>query len=250
MKVTFKSGRLGTAGKRHLSGIGQMENRNHNHLRKMNTHNPPLRIELAKLSAPYSGPDYSTLLAQIKAAHERCFRGTKEAITAAVECGLLLIQLRKIVQAREWGRTLKTIDFPRSTAWEYMQIAQRSDGKVLKDGIHFCNLLREPDFGLLPELNGGGGRLGKAELERRRRAAQLLFNFDRVAPVLEEVLRYNGRGNPLLSAPQETVEKMERAATRVLEWAREAHRGVIDVASQATRLRASRSAPQQSISAT
>lgn len=230
MRGCCNRGRLGTAGKSHLYTREQMRNRNFNHLRKMTAQNlPSTRAEIAKLSAPYSPPNFSPLLAQIKAAHQRCRKGTLEAINAAVECGLLLIQLRKIVESRDWGSTLQSIDFPRTTAWKYMAIAKRSDGKVLKDGIHFCNLLREPDFGLLPELEGGGRRLGRAELERRRRAEQLLFHFDRVEPAFEEVLRYKGGANPLLSAPPETVQKMERAAERVLGWVKEAHQEHIDV---------------------
>lgn len=230
MKALCNRGRLGTAGKTHFGKLAEMSNWNINHLQKPPMHNPPTaRAEIAKLSAPYSPPNYSPLLAQIKAAHTRCKRGAVEAINAAVECGLLLIQLRKIVEPRAWGRTLESINFPLRTAWNYMQIARKSDGKVLKDGIYFCNLLRDEDFGLLPELNGGGRRLGKAELERRRLADQLLFHFERVAPAFDEVLRYNGGANPLLSAPKEDVAKMERAAERVLDWAREARKGHIEV---------------------
>ncbi len=174
-------------------------------------------------------PSLSSLLSRIKDAHQRCKRGSVEAINAAVECGLLLIELRKIIKPREWNSTLQTIDFPQRTAWNYMRIAEKWDGNLLQDGIYFCNLLRDPDFSLLPELEGGGRRLGKAELERRRRADQLLFHFERVEPAFAEVLRYNGGANPLLAAPQETIEQAKRVGERLQKWADEAGRGEIEV---------------------
>lgn len=222
----MSQGRLGTAASSPFNPIGLNGKRNINHFRKTPMNNPPLSSSVSALTAPSS---LSPILARIKAAHHRCHRGSVEAVTAAVECGLLLIELRKMLKHGEWNRTLKSIDFPQKTAWNYMEIAKRSDGKVLKDGIYFCNLLREPDFGLLPELNGGGRRLGKAELERRRKADQMLFHFERAMPGFDEVLRFNGGVNPLLSAPEEAVKKMETAATRVLLWAREARQGEIEV---------------------
>jgi hypothetical protein len=110
-----------------------------------------------------------------------------------------------------------------------MRLAEKWDGSVLHDGIFFCNLLRDPDFGLLPELNGGGRRLGKAELERRRKADQMLFHFDRVMPAFAEVLRYNGGANPLLSADAQTIEHAKLAGERLTKWADEASRGEIEV---------------------
>ena len=173
-------------------------------------------------------PSSSSLLSRIQAAHQRCKRGSNEAIAAAVECGLLLLELRKLIKHGEWTEVLQSINFPPRTAWNYVQIAKRCQGKLLKDGIYFCNLLREPEFGLLPPLEGGGGRLGKKELERRRQAEQMLFHFEKVVePALEEVLRYDF-GNPLGSVPADKVQRVRLAGEKLLRWADEAG-GAIDV---------------------
>lgn len=142
---------------------------------------------------------------------------------ACVECGLLLAELRSKTREGEWGETISAIGFARSTAYFYMKCAEKWEArkKQLSDGIFLCHLLRESEFNLLPELQGGGQRLGKEELERRRAQSQLLFDFDRIAPAFDAILHFDG-GNPLTTAPDETIEALEAGAKKVLLWAKEA----------------------------
>lgn len=171
----------------------------------------------------------STLISRIQKEHERCKHGAGEAIQAAVACGALLIELHEQTKDGDWNEKLLAIGINRKTAWNYMRIAEKWDAKKhhLTDGIYLCNLLRESEFKLLPELQGGGNRLGKDELERRRQQDQLVFHFNRVEPALDEVLSFE-EGNPLLSEDEQTVEKVERGAKRMLQWVKEARKEIIE----------------------
>lgn len=167
----------------------------------------------------------ASLIARIVDRHERLKRGSAALARELAMQGLDLMKLREQVPEGEWDSTLAAMKIARSTAYHYMKVAGRWDFKKnqFKDGIHLCNLLRESDFKLLPELQGGGNRLGKDELARRRAQQQLLFDYDRVAPVFDAILNFDG-DNPLLSAEDDAIAQMEKGARRILSWTAEARR--------------------------
>jgi len=153
------------------------------------------------------------LILRIRQAHERCKRGSLEAIQAAVNCGALLLELRSKINNGDWTDNLDAIGIKKTTAWNYMKLAEKWDLKKsqLRDGIYFCNLLREDEFDLLPALQGGGRRLGKEELARR----QLVFHFEEFARGLKEVSRFDAQ-NPFEGIEDDQLRQVRNELERTL----------------------------------
>src|SRR5438270_888007 len=93
-----------------------------------------------------------TLLNRIKERHERFTRNTIQLAREAFEIGAMLTQLRGQIDYGRWGKTLDSIGLPRSTAYQYIRVAENWDTKkgMLQNGIKLCDLYRE--IGVLPHL--------------------------------------------------------------------------------------------------
>jgi len=164
------------------------------------------------------------LATQIKAKHALFTTRTREAIKLAVEIGVLLKAARGSAGHGDWGQFVETCGLSRMTAWRYIRVHDDWDSKAgqLERGLMLCDVYRS--IGLLPEVQGGGARLGKDELSRRRTAEQLVFHFDRVEAGIREMARFTE--NPLL----DHLESLEigrlqedcKAAERAAQYYREA----------------------------
>ena len=161
---------------------------------------------------------------RIRKLHEESRLAAKRSVELIVEIGGLLKQMTKIVQFGDWGTFCESAGISRNTAWRYMRVFDDWDSKAgqLGRGLMVCEVYRS--IGLLPELQGGGARLGKDELTKRRQAEQLVFHFDRVEAGIRELSRF--KENPLL----DHLESLEigrlqedcKAAERAAQYYREA----------------------------
>lgn len=160
-------------------------------------------------------------LQKIKILHEDFCKGSAQIVRKAAEIGALLIEAKEMIPHGEFEEAIRSIGMSKVTAWNYRRVAEAWDAKkgMLDNGIKLCDLYRE--IGVLPPLKGGGARLGKQELARRRETDQLVFHFDRIQPIFREVLGYQG-GNPLFHVEMADREQIRAAAQRLLDWADEA----------------------------
>jgi hypothetical protein len=164
------------------------------------------------------------LAAEIRAKHKQVQVLCKRSIEALVEVGSLLISAQKQQGYGDWGQFLVACQVTRTTAWRYMRLAQDWDPArhQLRRGLMICDVYR--GIGLLPELSGGGRRLGQVELDRRHALEQLVFHFDLVEVGLRELSRFEE--NPLLARlddiPIDRLQQDCRAAERAAQYYREA----------------------------
>lgn len=160
----------------------------------------------------------------IKRHHQAAQDRTLEAVQAILSCGRELLIAREDAAHGDWEPFLESCGLNRTTAWRYMKVAQDysdRDAQLMR-GNNLCDLYRE--LGLMKPLEGGGNRLGKDELDRRREEKARQFQFGFMETALGEIRRFRetNRANPftLLPADQlaDTVEELEEA----LELAKEA----------------------------
>ena len=121
--------------------------------------------------------------------HELAKKHAVLAVRSAIQCGAILREAHKTLFHGEtmsdreagygkWTPFLDACGISRTTALRYMAVAEAFDAKAehLTEGKSLCDLYRA--LGLVKPAAGGGNRLGKEELDRRRSADQLTFHFN------------------------------------------------------------------------
>lgn len=121
--------------------------------------------------------------------HELAKKHAVLAVRSAIQCGAILREARQTFHHSgemseqeavygKWGPFLKAAGISDTAARRYMAVAEAFDAKAehLTEGKSLCDLYRE--LGLVKPAAGGGNRLGKEELDRRRAADQLTFHFN------------------------------------------------------------------------
>jgi hypothetical protein len=118
--------------------------------------------------------------ARVNQLHAACSAAAKTAVETAIECGRVLIGVRRVTPGgfTEW---VQTLSFSERTAYRYIKVAEQFDLKanLLDQGAGLVDLYRE--FGIVRECKGGGYR---SDVYQARKAAneagtdQLFFAFE------------------------------------------------------------------------
>lgn len=153
------------------------------------------------------------------AAHEKFLRVGREAVGLAIQAGALLMQARENLDHGQFQIEYEAAGFKKATVYNYIAVAERWDGKQLKDGVKLCDLYR--DAGIMRPLQGGGQRLGKFEIQRRNAARQLIFNFEVFEIGIKEAIRFDDK-NPFQDIARDQLKETRAHTARALELMDEA----------------------------